>query len=104
MLHNLMLRYIAMPISEEAPHAIRAPNGGVVDLARACLAVVEMGHVVMGHELRSRRAQELMQQTQAYGVIVPSRGLRSNASRCLNAAGRCFMLVVREHVQEALAA
>ena len=27
MLHNRMLQYIAQPISEEPPHAIRAPDG-----------------------------------------------------------------------------
>jgi len=45
MLYNRMLQYIAMPISEEPPHAIRAPDKGVVDLARAYLPFVEMGHV-----------------------------------------------------------
>ena len=43
MLYNRMLQYIARPISEERPHAIRAPDEGVVDLVRACLPFVEMG-------------------------------------------------------------
>ena len=43
MLYNRMLQYIALPISEEPPHAIRAPDEGVVDLARACFPFVEMG-------------------------------------------------------------
>jgi len=38
-----MLQYIAVLISEEPPHAIRAPDEGAVDLARACLPFVEMG-------------------------------------------------------------
>ena len=37
MLHNRMLQYIALPISEEPPHAIRAPDEGVVDLVDACV-------------------------------------------------------------------
>ena len=40
-----MLQYIAMPKSEGPPHAIRAPDEGVVNLARAFLPFVEMGHV-----------------------------------------------------------
>ena len=43
MLYNRMLQYIALPISEEPPHAIRAPDEGVVDLLSACLPVVETG-------------------------------------------------------------
>ena len=43
MLCNRMLQYIAVLISEEPPHAIRAPDEGAVDLARACLPFVEMG-------------------------------------------------------------
>ena len=43
MLHTRMLQYIALPISEEPPHAIRAPNEGVVDLVRACLPILESG-------------------------------------------------------------
>ena len=43
MLYNRMLQYIALPISEEPPHAIRAPDEGVVDLVRACLPFVEKG-------------------------------------------------------------
>jgi len=36
MLYNRMLQYIALPISEEPPHAIRAaPDEGVVDLVDA---------------------------------------------------------------------
>ena len=43
MLHNRMLQYIALPISEEPPHAIRAPDEGVVDLVYACVPFVETG-------------------------------------------------------------
>jgi len=43
MLHNRMLQYIARPISEEPPHAIRAPDEGVVDLVDACVPFVETG-------------------------------------------------------------
>ena len=43
MLYNRMLQYIALPISEEPPHAIREPDEGVMDLARAYLPFVEMG-------------------------------------------------------------
>jgi len=35
MLYNRMLPYVALPITEEPPRAIRAPDEGVVDLARA---------------------------------------------------------------------
>ena len=43
MLYNRMLQYIALPISEEPPHAIRAPDEGVENLVRACLPFVESG-------------------------------------------------------------
>ena len=45
MLYNRMLQYIALPISEEPPHAIRAPDEGVENLARACLPFVESGMI-----------------------------------------------------------
>ena len=43
MLCNRMLQYIALPIAEEHPHAIRAPDEGVENPVRACLPFVEMG-------------------------------------------------------------
>ena len=43
MLYNRMLQYIALPISEEPPHATRTPDEDVENLARACLPFVESG-------------------------------------------------------------
>ena len=43
MLYNRMLQYIALPISEEPPHATRTPDEDVEHLARACLPFVESG-------------------------------------------------------------
>ena len=43
MLYNRMLQYIALPISEEPPHATRTPYEDVENLARACLPFVESG-------------------------------------------------------------
>ena len=43
MLYNRMLHYIALPISEEPPHASRELDEGVIDLAGACLPFVGMG-------------------------------------------------------------
>ena len=45
MLYNRMLQYVARPISEEPPHAIRAPDEGVVDLVRARLPFRGDGHI-----------------------------------------------------------
>ena len=43
MLYNRMLQYIALPISEEPPHANRAPDESVENLVHACLPFVESG-------------------------------------------------------------
>jgi len=40
-----MLQYISTPISEGLPHFMRAPDEAVVDLALACLPLMEMGRM-----------------------------------------------------------